>query len=57
MSNARQATCEHLRSPSIDHRVEHGLVSSKQRNVMATQNLWNEAGQLLNHADGRPKPG
>ena len=28
-------------------RVEHRLVGSKQGNVVATQNLWNEAGQLL----------
>jgi hypothetical protein len=32
----RQAMCEHLGSPSIDHRVKHRLVSSKQRNVIAT---------------------
>ena len=24
---------------------------------MTAQNLWNEAGQLLNHAGSRPKPG
>ena len=32
-------------------------ICSKQRNVMTAQNLWNEAGQLLNHAGGHPKPG
>jgi hypothetical protein len=53
----RQAACEHLSSPSIDHRVEHCLVGSKQRNVIAAQNLWNEAGQFLNHVGSRPEPG
>jgi hypothetical protein len=38
-------------------RVEHHLVGSKQGNVVATQNLWNEAGHLLSHAGGHPKPG
>jgi hypothetical protein len=28
---------------------------SKQRNVIAPQNLWNKAEQLLNHADGHPQ--
>jgi hypothetical protein len=37
-------------------RVEHRVVGSKQENVVATQNLWNEAEQLLKHA-GSPLDG
>jgi len=53
----RQAPCEHLGSPPIDHRVEHRLVSSKQRNVIATKNMWNEPGKLISHVGGHPKSG
>ena len=56
MVSTAKAACEHLSSPSIDRSVEHALVSSKQQNFIAAQNMWNEAGQLLNDAGGRPMP-
>jgi hypothetical protein len=51
----RPAACEHLSSPSIDHRVEDRFVGSKQRDVIQTQNLWNETGKVISHAVGRPQ--
>jgi hypothetical protein len=52
----RQTPSEHLSSPSVHHRDEDCLISSKQRNVVETQNARNEPRQLLSHASGRPQP-
>jgi hypothetical protein len=43
----RQTSSEHLSTPSVDHCVEDGLISSQRRNVIETQNAGNEPRQLL----------
>ncbi|OBB11890.1 hypothetical protein A5731_21795 [Mycolicibacterium conceptionense] len=48
-----QASGQHLRPPAIDHRIEHGLIGTQERNIVGTQDVGNEPGQFLSHDDGR----